>query len=89
MTTKRRTAAELIGIHLCSDIRDIQECRYQPTRFASPAVYSIGEYYFCSPTGMKTKLPVDREVPNRWQWEEVGMYYNRPIFRAHMSGERK
>jgi hypothetical protein len=76
---KRRTAAEIIGFHMSSDIRDIQECRYQPTRYASPAVYTIGDFYYCCPSSPTQKMPMGGI------WEFVAMYYGRSIFRIHMN----
>jgi hypothetical protein len=80
MTTrraKRRTAAEIIAFHLCSDIRDVQDCRYQPTRYASPAIYTVGDFYYCSPTAGQ-KPP--RDFP---KWELAGTYYGRDVLAAN------
>ena len=79
MTTKRRTAAEIIAFHFSADIRDIQDCRYQSTRYASPAVYTIGEYYYCSPNA-------GQAPPRDWTgWERIGTHYERDVMRAHMN----
>ena len=72
---KRRTAPEIIGTHLCWDMRDVSEGRYQPTRYHSPGVYVCGDDYFCAPTAAQ-KPPVD------WQWDAVGEYYGRTVFIA-------
>lgn len=81
--TKRRTAAEIIAFHFCSDIRDVQSCRYQPTRYTAPALYTIGDHYYCSP--LPTQTP-----PKPWRWEKIGTHYGRDVMRAHMNdiGER-
>jgi hypothetical protein len=77
--TKRRTAPELIAFHLGWDMRDVSEARYQPSAFANPAVYVIGNDYMCAPTG---KLPRDPQSPDRWDWKLVGTYYGRNVYRA-------
>jgi hypothetical protein len=76
MTT--RTAPEIIATHLCSDIYDVKDARYQSTRYVAPAVYSIGNHYFCAPSG-------SQKCPKPWKWEKVGEYYDRAVFRAHMN----
>lgn len=73
--TKRRTAAELIGFHLGWDMRDVSEGRYQSTRYAAPAIYVCGDDYYCAPSG--SQVP-----PKGWNWEPVGTYYARTVFRA-------
>ena len=77
---KRRTAAEIIATHLCWDMREVSDCRYQPTRYATPAVYSIGNHYYCSPSKITTRMPMGKTV-----WDFVGAYYGRSVFRVHMS----
>ena len=75
---KRRTAAEIIATHICYDMAEMSDYRYQPTRYASPAVYAIGDYYYCAPTGGKSG-------PKPWKWQQIGTVYNRPVLRAHMN----
>lgn len=79
MNTKRRTAAEIIAFHFSSDIRDISDCRYQPTRYANPAIYSMGEYYYAAPSNNKAPTNFQGE------WERIGEYYGRTVFRVHMN----
>lgn len=77
--TKRRTAAEIIAFHFGSDIRDVQECRYQPTRYASPAIYTLDDDYFCSPAAGSTP-------PAKFgKWEALGTYYGRTVYRCRMN----
>lgn len=76
---KRRTAAELIAFHLGWDWNDVKECRYQSTRYVSPAIYALGDSYFCAPTE-RQKLPEPEEFG---LWEKVGDAYGRPIYRAN------
>jgi hypothetical protein len=71
--TKRRTAPEIIGIHLCWDMRDVSEGRYQ--RYSSPAVYACGSDYYCAPT-TNQKPPLD------YQWDVVGEYFGRKVYIA-------
>lgn len=73
--TKRRTAPEIIGFHLGWDIREVSETRYQPTRYSAPALYTIGQSYYCAPSGSQTP-------PKGWQWTKVATHYGRDVFRA-------
>jgi hypothetical protein len=80
--TKRRTAAEIIAFHFCTDIRDVQECRYQPTRYASPAIYTMGDDYYCSP-------PVGASPPAKFgKWEAIGTHYDRTVYRCRMDDRK-
>jgi len=83
MTTKqkRRTAAEIIAFHFSCDIKDVSEGRYQSTRFSDPAVYVMGEDYFCCPKAGQ-KPAVDKQFPDRWDWKEIGEWYGRKVYRA-------
>lgn len=76
-TTKRRTAAEIIAFHFCIDIKDVQDCRYQATRYASPAVYTMGNHYYCSPKA-------GQKPPKGWNWEKIGEHYGHDVMRAGM-----
>jgi len=76
MTEKRRSAAELIATVLCWDWNDVKENVYQPTRYTSPRVYSIGEGYMCAPTA-KQKLPTDLG-----EWKVAGEAYGRKVYRT-------
>lgn len=74
---KRRTAAEIIAFHFCSDIADVRDCRYQPTRYASPAIFVLDDDYYAAPSNNK---PPRAEVGQ--PWELIGSYYGRSIFRS-------
>lgn len=76
-TTRKRSAPELIGFHLGSDMRDVSDGRYQSTRYAAPGVYVVGGSYWCAPTSTQ-KLP----EPDRWSWTEAGEYYGRKVYWA-------
>lgn len=71
--TKRRTAPEIIGTHLCWDMHDVSEGRYQ--RYSNPAIYVCGADYYCSPTASQ-KPPAD------YQWDVVGEYFGRKVYIA-------
>jgi hypothetical protein len=73
--TKRRTAPEIIAFHFCSDIRDVSDGRYQPTRYTSPGLYVVGADYYCSPSAGQ-KPPAD------YNWTKVGEYYGRDVLCA-------
>lgn len=78
MTDKRRTAPEIIAFHFCSDIRDISDGRYQPTRYTAPAIYTVGEDYYCCPSG-------SQKLPKGFAWEKLATYYGRDIYCATLS----
>ena len=82
---RRRTASEIIATHLCWDMKDVSDCRYQPTRYATPAVYSIGDYYYCSPSKITTRMPMGRNTA----WDFCGAYHGRSVFRVHMNEVRE
>lgn len=71
----RRHANEIIGFHLGWDLREVSEGRYQPTRYSSPSIYVCGEDYYCAPSG-------SQKPPKGFEWEKVGTYYERDVFRA-------
>ena len=82
MTQTRRSAAEIIAFHFCADIADIRDSRYHPTRFASPAIFTVGDNYYCAPSGSQ-KPPQDREFSEpRWDWKPIGTYYGRTVYEA-------
>ena len=78
--TKRRTAAEIIAFHFFSDINDIRDARYQPSRFVNPAVYVVGDDYYCAPAN--GKLPSAINLGKAWR--EVDEYYGRKIYVSEM-----
>jgi hypothetical protein len=77
---KRRTAAEIIAFHFSTDIRDVQEGRYQPTRYSSPALYTIGDDYYCSPTA-------GQSPPKGFKWKRIGRHYERDVYRAALADQ--
>lgn len=80
--TKRRTAAEIIGFHFGWDMRDVSDTRYQPTRYASPAVYVIGDDYYAAPSN---NAPPKYEVGQ--PWTVIAEYYGRKIYESKVSKE--
>ncbi len=73
---KRRTAPEIIATHLCWDMGEVSQGRYQ--RYTAPSVYVCADDYYCAPTAGQ-KPPTDvSDNP----WELVGTYYDRPVYRA-------
>jgi hypothetical protein len=78
----RRSAAEIIAFHFCSDIGEVRDMVYQPTRYRNPYVYCWGEDYFCCPTD-RQKLPKHRDdIDDGFKWVEVATYYGRKVYRA-------
>jgi hypothetical protein len=75
---KRRSAAEIIAFHFCSDIADIRDARYQPGVYYAPALYTLDDDYYCVPS--KTQKP-----PKPWRWHPLAEHYGRTIYRAHMN----
>jgi len=71
---KRRTAAEIIAFHFGWNMPDVSECRYQPTRYHSPAIYTLFDGYYAAPSN--NKPPVNMEGI----WREVGEHYGRRIY---------
>jgi len=71
--TTRRTAAEIIAVHFCSDITDIRDGLYQRYR---PSVYVVGNDYYCAPA-VGQKPP--REAPGE-PWRALAEYYGRTIY---------
>ena len=57
-----KRAAAVIAESIGFDIAEMSECRYKPTRYTAPAVYSIGDKYFAAhPTKPR------HEVGEPWQ----------------------
>lgn len=77
-TPKRRTAVEIIAFHFCSDMRDISESRYQPTSYATPAVYCVGNDYYAAPAS--NSAPKYKDIGGDWDF--VAEYYGRKIYRS-------
>lgn len=81
----RRSGAEIIAFHFSSDIGEVRDMVYQPTRYRNPYVYCWGEDYFCCPTE-RQKLP-KHEFEGAWDWQIVGEYYGRKVYRAKAGQE--
>ena len=77
--TTRRTAPEIIGFHFGWDMREVSETRYQSTRFVSPAVYVIGDDYYCAPSDNKPPAYVVGKA-----WVGFAEHYGRKIFCSEM-----
>ena len=71
---KRRTAAEIIATHIGYDMAEMSEYRYQPACYASPAIYAIGDTYYCAPTNGK--------LHKGWNWTFAAMVLGRKVFEA-------
>jgi len=78
MAKTGKRANEIIGFHLGWDIADVSEGVYQPTRYSAPRVYVCGDDYFCCPSG-------NQKPPAGFDWEKVGTYYERDVYRAKPS----
>lgn len=79
MKGPRRTAPEIIGFHFSAAMQDISEARYQPSVYANPAVYVLGDDYYAAPSDNR---PPRHKVGQPWQ--EIGEHYGRKIFRSKM-----
>lgn len=80
MTTKRRTAAEIIAFHFSADVQDVRETRYQSTRFSSPALYVLSDDYYAAPSDNRPPRYVVGEP-----WEKIAEYYGRAVYRSRMA----
>jgi hypothetical protein len=74
MTARRRTAAEIIGIHFCTDMADVSEGRYQPSRYSSPSIYTFGNDYYAAPSN---NLPPKNMTGD---WHVIGEHHGRKVF---------
>ena len=79
--TTRRSAAEIIAFHFCSDIQEVRDIVYQPTRYRVCKVYCWGDDYYCCPTANQ-KLPKDLDFDNTFNWKPVAEYYGRTIYES-------
>lgn len=71
----RRSGAEIIATHFCNDIADVRDGVYQNYR---PAVYVVGNDYYCSP-------PVGQKPPSNAPgkpWKQIGEHYGRAVFES-------
>lgn len=80
MKKQRYTAAYIIAFHCGQDMADMADCRYQPTVYPSPAVYTLNDDYYCAPAAGQ-KLPED------FDWREVGAHYSRIVYCSKRRGE--
>lgn len=75
--TRAKSAAEAIGFLFSSDAAEVQEYRYQPTRYAKIHVYAIGDTYYCA------TLP-SQSPPDGWDWQLIdeSPYHGRKVYKA-------
>lgn len=55
--------AEVIGFYWCSDVADVRDSIYQPTRLVRPNVYTSGNEYWAATKGPKPR--------HEYAWTEV------------------
>lgn len=72
---RRITAAEVIATHIGYDLAEMSEYRYQPTRYPNPAVYAIGDTYYCAPAA-GGRLHLD------WNWKATATVLGRTVYEA-------
>jgi hypothetical protein len=73
---RRRTAAEVLATFYSMDMAEMSEYRYQPTRFANPAIYTIGGTGYAA-------APASGKMPPNYcdlKWKRAGEMFGRPIF---------
>jgi hypothetical protein len=75
---KKRSAAEIVAFHFGYDIAEMRDQRYQPTRYSSPAIFTVGDDYYCAPTK-------GQKLPAGWNWKAKATYYGRDIYEASSS----
>jgi len=56
----------------------MRDQRYQPTRYSSPAIFTVGDDYYCAPTK-------GQKLPAGWNWKAKATYYGRDIYEASSS----
>jgi hypothetical protein len=69
-----KSAPEIIATHLCYDISEVTEGRYQSYL---PTVYVCGSHYFCCPP--KGRKPSTDE---RFNWSAVWEMDGRTVYRS-------
>ena len=74
---RAKSPAEAIGFVLGSDVAEVREYRYQPTKYAKIHVYAIGDWYYCA------TLP-SQNPPDGWDWQLINEspYHGRKVYRA-------
>jgi hypothetical protein len=75
----RRSGAEIIAFHFCSDISEVRDMVYQPTRYRNPYVYVWGEDYYCCPTE-RQKPPQGFDFDDTFKWESIATHYGRTVY---------
>ena len=80
MGAKVKHASECIAFHLGWNMPDVTEGRYQPTRYAYPAIYVCADDYYCCPPAGKAPPKGRRDLPDEWNWQVVGEAYGRTVY---------
>lgn len=75
----RRSAAELVAFHFGSDITDIRDAVYQPTRYSGPSVFTVADGYWCAVPDAKS-VPKASAAFRDWSWTPVAAYYGWTVF---------
>ncbi len=75
--TRAKSAAEAIAFVFSSDVAEVREYRYQPTKHAKIHVYAIGDCYYCATLW-------DQDPPEGWEWNLINQssYHGRKVYRA-------
>jgi hypothetical protein len=77
MGSKIKQGREIIAFHYSWNISDVSDGLYQNFR---PAVYVVGDDYFCCPPG-NGKPP----APDRFVWKVVGEHYGRKVYISELA----
>lgn len=77
MGVKIKQGKEIIGTHLNRDIADVADGLYQ--HFV-PAVYVMGDDYYCCPPGNR-KPP----APDRFVWKVDGEHFGRKVYISELA----
>lgn len=75
---RRITAAEVIATRIGYDLAEMSDYRYQPSRYANPAIYAVDDAYYC----VLTKA--NRKLHKGWKWGFEATVLGRDIFSAGM-----
>jgi hypothetical protein len=80
MKAPRRTQAEIVATHFGSDIVDMRDMKYQPTRYASPSIFTVyaanSDYWLAQPTGRK----IGGRAGAEFNWTPAGEYYGWTVY---------
>lgn len=74
MKKRKITAAEVIATYVSYDCAEMSDYRYQPTRYSNPAIYAIGNTYYCAPTNGK--------LHKGWNWSFEAVVLGRNVYTA-------